>query len=107
MAALPADALAPKLGERIPALRAGEAVIVRGFEPARRGSGGGFRTSDSPVPGPNGVTVLRVEDDGWETNRGSEVVLAIWRPFLVYLAVATAVFVPIVVEVLIGAFSVS
>jgi hypothetical protein len=99
VAALPEAALDPTPGDRFPALRRGEAVSVRGF--VARG-GGGFRETSAPVPGPRGLVVQRDEMDGFHGGAGDEAVLAVWRPFMLYNAVAAAAFLPIAVTVVGG-----
>jgi hypothetical protein len=102
VAPLPAAALDPKPGDRIPALRRGDTVVVRGF--VQRGSGG-FRDHAGPVVGAGGLHVVRAHESVDAPDRRSrfdEVLLGMWRPFVLYVAVATAGSLPIVVALVLG-----
>jgi hypothetical protein len=100
VAALPVEALDPKPGEKIAALKHGDTIIVRGF------SGGvgekTFREHAGVVVGPRGLHVMRVDEALLETNARQEAVLAVWRPFLIGVSIATAGSLPIVIAVLRG-----
>jgi hypothetical protein len=103
VATLPDDALDPVAGERIPALRVGDKVVVIGFAAPAEGD---FRTNAAPMPGPRGLRVLRVEDESWEkTTPMHEVVLGVWRPCLAYVAAMTLVTTPVAWSVLVGAIT--
>lgn len=93
VAPVPASTAAASRDEHIPALRAGDEVIVSGF--VAPPADGPYRAGGAPVPGSDGliVTARRRRDD----TIGRDVVLVLYRPCILFLIFAALAALPGVV----------
>lgn len=76
-------------GEAIITLREGDRVVLGGYVTARRD--GPFRETVAPIPGADGITIGRVDDERYGL---SHVALELWRPAIAYLVICVAVSIP-------------
>jgi hypothetical protein len=90
VAPLPAWTVSARAGASRPLLEGGTPVRVSGYVMAP--GDGPFRTGGAPVAGPRGL-VITVERRAHETI-GRDIVLAVFRPCLLFLLLAAAAALP-------------
>ncbi len=89
IASVPTWTIGASPGQSTPILRDGDRVVVHGLVPAE--GGGPFRASSLPLPGPDGMVVVKCEES---VKFWREFTLLAWRPTILFFAVGTIVAIP-------------